>query len=132
MRLVADVELILGQPPDREGEWVGRLLAKLPMLSAAMRAHFAAEEQGALFAELPVKKPRLAQQIDKLGIEHGKLLESLDRVIEMAKSMRQPETHELRELNAHVQLFIATIRRHEAEENEIIMGAYWDELGAAD
>ena len=60
------------------------------------------------------------------------MLDSLDRVIEMGRTLRQPEIHELRELNAHVQLFIATIRRHEAEENEIIMGAYWDELGAAD
>jgi hemerythrin-like domain-containing protein len=132
MRVVAEVETILGQAPDRDGEWMGRLMAKLPTLSASMRAHFSAEEQGALFTELPLKKPRLEQRIRNLGTEHGKMVADLDRITEMARALRQPEIHELRELNAHIQLFIATIRRHEAEENEIIMSAYWDELGAAD
>jgi hypothetical protein len=132
MRVVSEVESILDHQPDREGEWIGRLNAKLPTLAQAMREPFAAEEQGALFRELPVKKPRLATRVETLGAEHARMLKAVEDAVVKAQGLREPELYELRELNALVQLLIATIRRHEAEENEIIMGAYWDEIGAAD
>jgi hypothetical protein len=31
-----------------------------------------------------------------------------------------------------LQLMVATIRRHEAEENEIVIQAHWDEVGVGD
>ena len=132
MRVVSDVEAILDQHSDREGAWISRLLDKLPALAESMGSHFKAEEQGVLFRELPVKKPRLASRIEKLVAEHATMLRSAGDVVERARGLSDPEIYELRELNALVRLLIATIRRHEAEENEIIMGAYWDELGAAD
>jgi len=133
MRMVAEVESILDRQPDREGRWIGSLLETLPTLADRLRAHFRAEEQAALYRELPVSKPRLAPRIEKLAAEHDEMLASVDKVIRRARGIAEPaEIHQLRELNALVQLLVATIRRHEAEENEIIMGAYWDELGAAD
>ena len=42
------------------------------------------------------------------------------------------EIYQMRELNAQVQLLVATIRRHEAAENEIVIEAHWDEVGVGD
>ena len=53
-------------------------------------------------------------------------------VADRVESLDSAETLRVQEFRARVALLIATIRRHEAEENEIIMEAYWDELGAAD
>ncbi len=40
--------------------------------------------------------------------------------------------YQLRELNAHAQMLAAIIRPHEAEENEMVMRAYWQEIGSGD
>jgi len=133
MRMVAEVESILDRKPDREGRWIKALQDKLPVLGETLQAHFEAEEAATLYCEVPIRKPRLAPRIEKLAAEHGEMLRSVQRVIKRARALDEPaEVYQMREINALVQLLIATIRRHEAEENEIIMGAYWDELGAAD
>ncbi len=49
-----------------------------------------------------------------------------------AGSLDHSRIHSLREFNAGVQLLIASIRRHEAEENEVVLSAHWQEYGAGD
>lgn len=132
MQVVEEVEACLDAHPDREGQWVDGLLRKLPELARTMRAHFEAEEGGALFTKLPYSHPRLASRLRVLKDEHATMLEALDKVIARAERMRDAEVYELRELNAQVQLMIATIRRHEAAENEVVIEAHWDEVGVGD
>jgi hypothetical protein len=132
MQAVAEVEACLDTPPDREGEWVRRLLGSLPELADTLRCHFSAEQEGALYREVPERFPRFAHRLETLGREHGEILRTADDVIASAKSLRGARIYEQRELNARVQLLVATIRRHEAEENEIILSANWDEVGAGD
>ena len=45
--------------------------------------------------------------------------------------MRCPRA-ESRELRERVRVLIATLRRHEAQENEILWRAYWDDAGGGD
>jgi ElaB/YqjD/DUF883 family membrane-anchored ribosome-binding protein len=132
MRIVAEVEACLDRPPDREGQWLAELRDKLPALAETLRGHFADEEHEYLYTELPAQKPRFADRLAALKSEHRSMLEEVDEAISRAGKVEGGELHELRELNACVQLLVATIRRHEAEENEIVLRAYWHDVGAGD
>ena len=132
LKLVEAVEDCLTHPPDLEGRWVATLLERLRPLRVGLKDHFVSEEKGALFGSLPLSKPRLARQLDALKAEHPALLQRLERIIAQAEGLDDPEIYHLRELNAAVQLFVATLRRHEAAENEIVVHSLWDELGTGD
>jgi len=132
MEVVAEVERCLDCQPDREGRWVARLLDSLPRLATTLRTHFEVEQQGPLYRKLPIGFPRFAQRLEQLEAEHVRILEVADSALARARTLRSAEMYEIRELNAQVQLLVATIRRHEAEEDEIIIQAHWDEVGVGD
>ena len=132
MRVVAEVEECVDRQPDREGAWLGRLVECLPRLASTLRAHFQVEQEGPLYRKLPVSFPRFAHRLEQLEAEHVRILEAVDGIVARARDMSDGRVHEMRELNAQVQLLIATIRRHEAEENEIVVQAHWDEVGVGD
>jgi hypothetical protein len=132
MQAVAAVEECLDRAPDREGHWLGALLSVLPNLADTLEAHFSAEKDTSLYTELPVKCPEFAVKLNGLLAEHDRILDSARSLIGEAGALREPRIYELRELNARAQVLLATIRRHEAEENEIIMRAHWEESGCGD
>jgi hypothetical protein len=132
MQAVAAVEACLDRPPDRDGRWVAALRGALAPLREALASHFEDEQKEYLYRELPVAFPRFAQALDRLSAEHAAILSALDDAIRGAEEVPGARLHECRELNARVQLLVATIRRHEAEENEIIFSAYWEEVGQGD
>jgi len=132
MAVVAEVERCLDQKPDQDGVWLARMTESLPRLARTLRDHFRSEQQGPLFRKLPVTFPRFAHRLEQLEAEHVRILEIVDSVVARARNLADPQIYEIRELNAQVQLIIATIRRHEAEENEIVVQAHWDEVGVGD
>ena len=132
MEVVAEVERCLDCQPDREGRWVSRLLESLPRLATTLRSHFEVEQQGPLYRKLPISFPRFAQRLEQLEAEHVRILEVVDGAVARARNLQAAEMYEIRELNAQVQLLVATIRRHEAEEDEILVQAHWDEVGVGD
>jgi len=132
MRLVSAVEECLDRKPDRDGRWLADLQEKLPLLAQTLREHFEEEQQEYMYRELPVEAPRFASRLRKLEAEHGQILETIQGIIEGSESLQQVEIPEAREFNARVQLLVATIRRHEAEENEILVNKYWNDVGVGD
>jgi hypothetical protein len=132
MKLVAEVEDCLDRRPDNPKAWVAELRGKLARLDGALRKHFQGEEAGPIFRSLPTRHPRLAEPLAALEAEHAVMLDELTAVLGRAEALESPEVFELRELNARVQLFVARIRRHEAAENELVIQAYWDEVGVGD
>jgi hypothetical protein len=132
MKVVAEVERCLDCQPDREGRWVSRLLESLPKLAQTLRTHFEVEQQGPLYRKLPINSPRFAHRLEQLEAEHVRILEVVDGAVARARELQSAEMYEIRELNAQVQLIVATIRRHEAEEDEILIQAHWDEVGVGD
>lgn len=132
MEVVAEVEACLDRQPDRDGAWLSDLLRKLPKLSETLRDHFAAEEKGPLFEKIPYSHPQFASTLQDLKDEHGRITSTVESIIRKAGQLQDAEIFELRELNAQIQLLIATIRRHEAAENEVVVQAHWDEVGVGD
>jgi uncharacterized protein (DUF1786 family) len=132
MRVVSEVEDCLDEHPDREGRWMARLLPRLEMLTGMLEAHFCQEEQSALYREVPERFPRYADTLRRLAAEHAEILDRAKSLVRQAGGLDHSHIHALREFNAGVQLVIARIRRHEAEENEVVLGAHWQEYGAGD
>jgi hypothetical protein len=132
MAVVSEVEGCLDQQPDRDGKWLARLCETLPRLASTLRAHFRVEQEGPLYSKLPLSFPRFAHRLEQLEAEHVRILETVDSVVARTHELQDAQVYEMRELNGQVQLLIATIRRHEAEENEIVIQAHWDEVGVGD
>jgi hemerythrin-like domain-containing protein len=132
MKLVSELEACLDRRPDDPVRWVTELTDQLSGLTGALGRHFEREEAGPIFRTLPTRHPRLAQSLADLEAEHSVMLLELRDVVSTAEALESPELFEVRELNARVQLFVARIRRHEAAENELVVQAYWDEVGVGD
>jgi len=132
MHVVSTVEGCLDSHPDREGRWIEQLRRELPRLAETLRCHFSAEQEGPLYRSLPVTHPRFAPQLRRLEAEHARIVRAVEDAVLKAASFSAPHMYQIREFNAELQLLVAQIRRHEAEENEIILSAHWDEVGTGD
>ena len=132
MQLVAEVETLLDRRPDDPVAWLADLTANLVRLRDELKEHFEDEQSGQMFRALPISHPRLAVPLAKLEAEHPVMLVNLDELLERARELDEPEVYQLRELNGSTQLFVARIRRHEAAEYEMVMEAYWSDVGTGD
>lgn len=97
-----------------------------------LKMHFSGDAEGNLFAEISMSCPHFSGRLASLAAEHSKILESFRQVAERAGSHEAGDGEAERRLCLQAQAAVATLRRHEAEENEIIMRAYWEDLGAPD
>jgi hemerythrin-like domain-containing protein len=129
---LADLEARLDRPLEDETAWLADVREVLPRLLETLRAHFASEEEGPLFRALPLEFPHLSDRLRRLEGEHGRLLAQIAEAVERAGALEDPEVYELRELSGRLQLLVAVLRRHEAEEDEAVLSAYWEEAGAGD
>ena len=76
---------------------------------------------------------RSAEQIKKLKEEHAAILVLLQAIIEKAAGPGSNKANRLSHaLAAQVERLVAKVRRHEAEENELMMAAHWNTLGTSD
>ncbi len=132
LQLIAKVEACLDRKPGDPERWVTELHDASKELAGGLQEHFRSEERGPMFKQLPTSHPRLAEALEKLKAEHSIILEEIASAIARAEALQGPEVFQLRELNARVQILIARIRRHEAEENELVIRAYWNESGMGD
>ena len=109
----------------RDGDWLEELAARAGALRATLVKHYELEEQGPLYNGIPQRHPRFTRKLSRLVEEHDEILRSLDAVVSGAGETAPEDTAEV-ELRAGVVL--ARIRRHEAEEIEIVLNARWDDL----
>jgi len=132
MAVVAEVEECLDRHPDPPGPWVSDLRERLVRLGDTLRGHFIEEQSGPLYRGLPVTHPWLAARLKRLEAEHEVMLGAVDSAVDRAGELDSPEPSDVREFNARIQLLVARIHRHEAEENEIVLEAHWGEVGVGD
>ena len=131
-RLVTALDSEASKPAAPSSAWVGTVRGLLTSLRDTLLPHFAQEEEGSLYREVPVDFPRLAERCRGLAAEHQAIAAQLGALIERATAQGEGDDGTAGELAAEIRLLVATIRSHEAQENEIIMTAYWDDLGSGD
>ncbi|MEZ4220167.1 MAG: hemerythrin domain-containing protein [Polyangiaceae bacterium] len=114
---------------EKAGEpWAEQVAGMLDQLVKLLREHFGGEAETTFFQEMIEAEPRLTNQLQKLALEHSAILRAFVEGADLAKRLSTGEG-EAKQLRRKVQVAIATLRRHEAEENELVMQAYWDDMG---
>ena len=129
--LLARLETATNEPMVRPG-WSQELAGMLGELIALLKEHFSGEAETKFFQELMETEPRLSNLITKLAMEHSGIVKAFSEAGEMAQRLDVADESEVSKVKRKVQLAVATLERHEAEENELIMRAYWEDIGAAD
>ena len=81
MQYIVALEACLDRRPDDAKLWIGGLLEHLPGLARTMRGHFEAEEEGALFTDLPKRNPMVHTRLEVLKEEHPRLLREVERIM---------------------------------------------------
>jgi hypothetical protein len=124
--LIEAILLRVVRLPDEKDPWLADLAKRVAQLAELLSAHFADEELSCLFTDIPIQCPHHAEKLDRLKGEHPVLIERLKTVLDGGEAM------EMAALAGRVQRTIAQVRRHEAEETEIILEAFWDEVGSSE
>lgn len=90
--------------------------------------HFRLEEEAGLHLQIREASPRLASRLEKLLSDHSRLLDELRQLAADCsdQSLAAPGAEPL---NARALGVVAALREHERAENEVMMDAYWDDLG---
>lgn len=126
-QLVGAVHTLLSGEETAAG-WRDALHDRLETLKAELREHFGRETKGYLFERIPAIYPTQARRIERLAEEHSEILRRLEEgVRDIEKGLGSDDR-----IRAKMLALMTTIRRHEAEEDEILVSAYWDDFEEGD
>lgn len=112
-------------------ETVAGVSEKLASLGEHVETHFAGEETAGFFDDVVDCAPRLSDRIDALRTEHQQLL-SVVRQLNDVASEGDGSSDWWQRLEAAFHDFSNKLMHHEGAENEILLEAYTDDIGAAD
>ncbi len=104
------------------------LAEMMSSLQQHVSVHFHEEEEGGFFHEVVVQAPRMSNRADALKQEHVGLATAVVELVTIAS-----EENELcKSLDTKFHDFSKTLMQHESKENELLLDAYDDDIGAAD
>ena len=123
VRYIHELEVWLDVDPSDLDTWASTLHERMDKVTTRLRSHFTREENGALHQEIPATMPRFAETLTRLLDEHRILDEDMAYILEAAAGgMDRDKAYKLAR---RARLFIARLRRHESEENEILQYALY-------
>ena len=105
------------------------LTEQMRTLHARLRAQHALARCEATDDQVTQSAPELSGDEQRLLAEHSLILGSLDRLIRCVETVASCSAEDQLVFVLGVRELIATIRRHEAEEDRLIYLAYWRETG---
>lgn len=107
------------------------VLTAIDELGRHLREHFAEEEAGGYMEEALALAPRFGPQAERLLKEHPTMLQQVGRLVELARCCCE-QAQQGPELSRLAREFFATLRAHDAAENQIIQEAFNTDLGLND
>ncbi len=107
-------------------EEMGRELRRL---HARIRMHHAADFADSAADDSTLLPPELTGELKRLRAEHPVILGQLDRLIRSVESMADRSLEDKEVFILRGRELIATLRRHEAEEDRLFYLAVWRETG---
>jgi hemerythrin-like domain-containing protein len=131
-RRLSELESCLEGRAGMDAAALEELRDRLAALSETFRVHFASEREGPLFREFPTSFPQFAHRLETLAREHDLLLAEAADLEARIEALRDVHARHMRSIEARTRLLLARLRRHEAEEDEILLSAYWDDTGSGD
>lgn len=127
---VSDLDEWATAPPG--GDWGKELGRRAATVTEQLRQHFAGDAEGTFFADVARHAPHLTGKLSKLVAEHAEILTRFREVAELGAAHDGSDAAESKRLATQARRAVAILRRHEAEENELVFHAFWDDLGVGD
>ena len=125
--LLQRLERHVQQPGGSDG-WLEKLRESLSRLVDLCSEHFRLEEQAGLHVQLREESPRLAFRLEKLLSDHSGILEALRKLVtDLPTEVSAPGDADT--LKERVLGVVEAVHEHERAENEVMMDAYWEDLG---
>ncbi len=112
-------------------EEVAGVAEMMASLDEHVQTHFNEEETAGLFDDVVERAPRLSERIANLRTEHQQLLAAV-RELKQAADQGDGSADWWQGLNSAFHSFSKELMHHENTENDILMEAYTDDIGAAD
>ena len=111
-----------------------RFLGLAEQLRDHLAMHFALEEAYGYFDDPVSVAPRLCEQAERLRAEHATLYNMVVRVGESAEDLVSAVRRDdaVRGVVRNFHDFDAAFKRHEVQENELILQEYHDDIGVGD
>lgn len=131
-RLLTEVEKHVDAASNDSVGWARGVTGVLEELVGKLRAHFEKEEGGCLYTEVPIAAPRYAATCTRLLGEHAEMLSGFATVQERLHLLADERIGDVEGVAGRIRMLIASLRRHEAEENELLMSALWEDIGSKD
>jgi hemerythrin-like domain-containing protein len=130
-RMVDMLEALLERRDQARSSWLPELTPMLAELAAGLGPHFRGEE-AELFVDIANRLPRQVPTVDRLIEQHRCLTADFDEAAEQAKSLAESQAAPVEEFVARLASALRLLRSHEEQENELMLVAYWQDLGEAD
>jgi len=134
--IVSQLESFLDLPRPEIGQtgyhtWATDLAGRLVALHDKLFRHFRSEEEGGLLEDLARMNSSAVGKIDKLGSEHGQILEGLRNVMSAALRYSEGKEPEDPRLRQRVRNVLEQTGNHERVETDLIQEIVYSDLGVA-
>jgi hemerythrin-like domain-containing protein len=131
-RLVDGIERSLEQRETDNGTWQETAAPLVEELSRGLVSHFAGEELE-LFLDVKERLPRHIPTVETLTEQHQQLGQAFEKLRELfAARATRGESGEEERLVSYLRDVLSRLRTHEEQENELMLLAYWQDLGETD
>lgn len=129
--LLGPLENLLDEATDHtfDADYYEQLEQHLKRVHAAIRAHYAIESLTATAPDAGYDRPEYAGERNRLRAEHSAMLGNLDRIIRAAAYIVDQPVEDKEVFILRLREFIATARRHEAEEERLLYLSLWRDTG---
>lgn len=126
------LEAALASPaPGREEGWANRVASALPRVCELLRTHVESAEEGdGLCAELLSARPELGYRIEQLRTEHARLLDQAAALGSVVQ--KGAESAGFADVRQEAASLLAAIRRHHANEVDLIYECFCTDIGVGD
>jgi hemerythrin len=130
-RLVDALELSLEKRTSGGRAWLDEVVPALAELATDLASHFKGEE-AEFFADVSKRIPRHAPVVQRLSQQHLRLSKDFGEVANQANSLDPFHAKSVEDFVAVLSAALKQLRAHEEQENELMLVAYWQDLGEVD
>lgn len=113
----------------RNSSWGAEMSKRAATAVEHLKHHFGGKAEQELFEDFLERSPHLSDRLKKLTAEHAVIIHELKDVAEQSKKAAGKE---LDRVARKARAAVALLRRHEAEENELILRSVFDDVGVGD
>lgn len=130
-RLVDSLELALEKRGNGGRGWIDEVAPVLDELATGLTSHFKGEE-AEFFADVSQRIPRHMPTVEQLVQQHGRLAEDFTSLAAQAPQLKPDQSEIAEQFVKRLSTALKLLRTHEEQENELMLVAYWQDLGEAD